>query len=192
MWTVCLRLLPDSVAAAIWTRALLRQHAIHSATEPPTGRCNIYYYAEAAHTLSYGHIKPSGEWAKCRLTCDHHYRLTATPRRWVVNPTMTGMKNRSGRNLTELAVRGRLWQFRNHASHEVHIGATWRIRRINLCGGGDAGCRFRYCSILLIVLTARQQHARRYANALHDAYRADKVEPVLIVLEVLMAVVQSI
>jgi len=24
VWTVCLRLLPDSVAAAIWTRALLR------------------------------------------------------------------------------------------------------------------------------------------------------------------------
>jgi len=37
VWTVCLRLLPDSVAAAIWTRALLRlcawvQHAHHSAT----------------------------------------------------------------------------------------------------------------------------------------------------------------
>ena len=30
VWAVCLRLLPDSVAAAIWT-----QHANHSATEPP-------------------------------------------------------------------------------------------------------------------------------------------------------------
>ena len=37
MWTVCLRLLPDSVAAAIWTRAFYAwvQHANHSATEPP-------------------------------------------------------------------------------------------------------------------------------------------------------------
>ena len=34
VWTVCLRLLPDSVSAAIWTRALL--HANHSATEPST------------------------------------------------------------------------------------------------------------------------------------------------------------
>ena len=35
--TVCLRLLPDSVAAAIWPRALCAwvQHANHSATEPP-------------------------------------------------------------------------------------------------------------------------------------------------------------
>ena len=35
VWTVCLRLLPDSVATAIWTRALLRlsQHANHSATK---------------------------------------------------------------------------------------------------------------------------------------------------------------
>ena len=37
VWTVCLKLLPDSVATAIWTRALLRlsQHANRSATEPP-------------------------------------------------------------------------------------------------------------------------------------------------------------
>ena len=37
VWTVCLRLLHDSVAAAIWTRALFAwvQHANHSATEPP-------------------------------------------------------------------------------------------------------------------------------------------------------------
>jgi len=33
VWTVCLRLLPDSVATAILTGALL--HAYHSATEPP-------------------------------------------------------------------------------------------------------------------------------------------------------------
>jgi len=35
--TVCLRLLPDSVATAIWTRAFcaLVQHANHSAIEPP-------------------------------------------------------------------------------------------------------------------------------------------------------------
>ena len=38
VWTVCLRLLPDSVAAAIWTQAFvhLSQHANHSATEPPS------------------------------------------------------------------------------------------------------------------------------------------------------------
>ena len=37
VWTVCLRLLPDSVAAAIWTHAFCAwvQHADHSATEPP-------------------------------------------------------------------------------------------------------------------------------------------------------------
>ena len=37
VWTVCLRLLPDSAAAAIWTWTLLRwvQHANHWATEPP-------------------------------------------------------------------------------------------------------------------------------------------------------------
>jgi len=37
VWAVCLRLLPDSVATAIWTRAFCAwvQHANHSATEPP-------------------------------------------------------------------------------------------------------------------------------------------------------------
>jgi len=37
-WTVCLKLLPNSVAAAIWTRAFCAwvQHANHSSTEPPT------------------------------------------------------------------------------------------------------------------------------------------------------------
>jgi len=37
VWTVCLRLLPDSVAAAIWIRAFCAwvQHANHLATEPP-------------------------------------------------------------------------------------------------------------------------------------------------------------
>ena len=37
VWTVCLRLLSDSVAAAIWTRAFCAwfMHAIHSVTEPP-------------------------------------------------------------------------------------------------------------------------------------------------------------
>ena len=37
VWTVCLRLLPDSVATEIWTRALLRLSPAryHSATEPP-------------------------------------------------------------------------------------------------------------------------------------------------------------
>jgi len=39
VWTVCPRLLPDSVMTAVWTQALLRlwvQHANHSATEPLT------------------------------------------------------------------------------------------------------------------------------------------------------------
>jgi len=37
VWTVCLRLLPDSVVTAIWTRAFCAwvQHANHSAAEPP-------------------------------------------------------------------------------------------------------------------------------------------------------------
>ena len=37
VWTVCLRLLPDSVATAIWIRAFSAwvQHANHSVTEPP-------------------------------------------------------------------------------------------------------------------------------------------------------------
>ena len=35
VWTVCLRLLPNSISTAIWTQALLCiQHANHSATEP--------------------------------------------------------------------------------------------------------------------------------------------------------------
>ena len=36
VWTVCLRLLPNSVTTAIWTRAFCTwvQHANHSATEP--------------------------------------------------------------------------------------------------------------------------------------------------------------
>jgi len=39
VWTVCLRLLPDSVATVIWTRAFCArvQHANHSATEPSLG-----------------------------------------------------------------------------------------------------------------------------------------------------------
>ena len=38
VWAVCLRLLPDSVATAIWTRVFCAwvQHANHSATEPAT------------------------------------------------------------------------------------------------------------------------------------------------------------
>jgi len=31
----------------------------------------------------------------------------------------------------------------------VYIGATWRIRYINLCGGVDAACRCHYCSKLI-------------------------------------------
>jgi len=43
VWAVCLRLLSDSVAAAIWTRAFCDwiQHANHSATELP--RHNVGY-----------------------------------------------------------------------------------------------------------------------------------------------------
>jgi len=42
VWTVCLRLLSDSVAAAIWTLAFCAwvQHANYSATEPPSVCCN--------------------------------------------------------------------------------------------------------------------------------------------------------
>ena len=38
VWAVCLRLLSDSAATAIWTRAFCAwvQHANHSATEPPS------------------------------------------------------------------------------------------------------------------------------------------------------------
>jgi len=39
---------------------------------------------------------------------------------------------------------------RNHALDEGHIGATSRIRRIDRCGGGDAGCRYHYCGDLSI------------------------------------------
>ena len=34
-------------------------------------------------------------------------------------------------------------------SWEMHVGATWRMRWIDLCGIGDATCHFRYCSNLL-------------------------------------------
>jgi len=27
----------------------------------------------------------------------------------------------------------------------VHIGATWRVRCIDLCGGSGAACRYYYC-----------------------------------------------
>ena len=30
----------------------------------------------------------------------------------------------------------------------VHIGVTWKIRWIDLCCGGDAVCRYHYCSNL--------------------------------------------
>ena len=45
VWTVCLRLLPDSVATAIWTRALLRlsPHAYHSPTEPPHAVSRLHF-----------------------------------------------------------------------------------------------------------------------------------------------------
>ena len=44
VWTVCLRMLPDSVATAIWTQALL--HANHSATEPPSYVYGTYFILE--------------------------------------------------------------------------------------------------------------------------------------------------
>jgi len=39
--------------------------------------------------------------------------------------------------LTELA-----WTEVIMCEIEVHIGATWRIREIDLCGYGDAACRW--------------------------------------------------
>jgi len=39
----------------------------------------------------------------------------------------------------------------NHILYGVHIDATRRIRWNNLCGGGDAGCRYHYCSNLFCV-----------------------------------------
>jgi len=54
VWTVCLRLLPDSVATAIWTRAFCTwvQHANHSATEPPLCDtiCNKCHYKKITKT----------------------------------------------------------------------------------------------------------------------------------------------
>ena len=37
---------------------------------------------------------------------------------------------------------------KNHYMGGAHIGATWRIR----CGGGDAVCRYHYCSNLFWIL----------------------------------------
>jgi len=34
----------------------------------------------------------------------------------------------------------------------VHIGANCRIRRIDLCSGGDASCRYHYCGGDLLLL----------------------------------------
>ena len=44
VWTVCLRLLPDSVMTAIWTRTFYAwvQYANHSATEPPHEGNDVY------------------------------------------------------------------------------------------------------------------------------------------------------
>ena len=56
VWTVCLRLLPGSVATAIWTRAFCArvQHANHSATEPPT---LVHSYRHSSHSrVSEGYI----------------------------------------------------------------------------------------------------------------------------------------
>jgi len=59
VWRVCLRLLPDSVATAIWTQALLRLSpaANHSATEPPH-KIPIYvalrYSLQISSVLLYG------------------------------------------------------------------------------------------------------------------------------------------
>jgi len=43
VWTVCLRLLPDSITTAIWTQAFCAwvQHDNYSATEPPSKNTNI-------------------------------------------------------------------------------------------------------------------------------------------------------
>jgi len=53
VWTVCLRLLPDSVATAICTRAFCAwvQHANHSATEPPLRCGRIFKYVFTKNLL---------------------------------------------------------------------------------------------------------------------------------------------
>jgi len=56
VWTVRLRLLPDSVATAMWTRAFCVwvQHANHSATEPPpsTLPSDVIFHNLTRHRLS--------------------------------------------------------------------------------------------------------------------------------------------
>ena len=49
VWTVCLRLLPSSIATAIWTQAFCTrvQHANHSATEPP--ECKVGHLKVECH-----------------------------------------------------------------------------------------------------------------------------------------------
>ena len=37
------------------------------------------------------------------------------------------------------------------ALNGMHTGATWWIRRIDICGCGNAGCRRHYCSNLLLL-----------------------------------------
>ena len=59
VWTVCLRLLPYSVATVIWTQALLRlslARANHSATEPPRILNSRRYMAQADAYLRRHHL----------------------------------------------------------------------------------------------------------------------------------------
>jgi len=41
---------------------------------------------------------------------------------------------------------------RNRSLDGLHTGVNWRIRLIDLCGGDDAGCCYRYSSYLLLRL----------------------------------------
>ena len=57
VWTVCLKLLPDSVATAIWTRPFCAwvQHANHSATEPPHAQYTHTQWTTIKHDKNKGH-----------------------------------------------------------------------------------------------------------------------------------------
>jgi len=91
VWTVCLRLLPDSVAAAIWTQAFvhLSQHANHSATEPPSVVIVICRSFQPVNYNIVGRVRSAGHrHAACllyaRLRCDivwtvPHLHLSEAP-----------------------------------------------------------------------------------------------------------------
>ena len=88
VWTVCLRLLADSVTTATWTQAFCDwvQHANHSATEPPTlSRPIAHNNQESLCTVS-GIVRVvRGIWLFYRVCCCWYYDKSTVAQLLAVN-----------------------------------------------------------------------------------------------------------